>query len=271
MVLPKTKLIRTLITLTPEEWSSFRKHLLIHTRRDSDNFQFFEFLHIRRERLSSINDADEIRKKHFAHLTSKGLSNLMSRLFNWLEDWMAINEFKKQRYQQELMLIKAYNRKGLYKLADSHADKLEQKIKSETQLDLDNNKALYQLYETIYYSNNPIKFTKGHKLMEGLVMCFLISHKEHICIYLPEIFNVGRIQNKDLSTLITQCENISSLIPESSISRLLLHLNDILQHNNAESLFILFQIIKEGKIKTDTFFHTLITYYLMSASLKLCE
>ena len=102
----------------------------MHTRKGSDNFDFFEYLHKRRERISSITDADGVRENHFPQMTLKGFSNMMSRLFNWLEEWLAIEEFKKQRYQEEVMLVKAYNRRGLYKLANSHA-KILKKIFQE--------------------------------------------------------------------------------------------------------------------------------------------
>ncbi|NNE13754.1 MAG: hypothetical protein HKN51_02175, partial [Saprospiraceae bacterium] len=198
----KTKLIRTLNTLTPEEWSSFRKYLLMHTRKGSDNFDFFEFLHIRKDRLSSMVDADIIRERHFAQLTSKGFSNMMSRIFNWLEEWLSIHEFKKQAYQQELMLVKAYNKRGLYKLADRTAKKTEDSITKKPSLGINKNKAIADLYHIQYYSENPIKQFNGGEILSKLSDHYTASVQEYVSTYVLELINFSRIKNIDLSSQI---------------------------------------------------------------------
>lgn len=265
----KTKLLRTLNTLTPDEWSSFRKYLLMHTRKGSDNFDFFEYLHIRKSRLHTMTDADAVREKHFSQMTSKGFSNMMSRLFNWLEEWLSIEEFKRQRYQEELMLIKSYNRRGLYKLANSNADKLEKIIKGETQLDLENNKAIYTLNHIKYYSNNPSKVKYGSEIMQNLITSYHASIKEHLLLYSPEIYNLSRIQNKDLTSLISNNQEVISKIQPSEISDILFELEKLITDPNLKSFNTLFDVLKSNKLKEPSYLHTLISYYLMASSLNL--
>ncbi|NNL92088.1 MAG: hypothetical protein HKO66_07645 [Saprospiraceae bacterium] len=265
----KTKLIRTLNTLTPEEWSSFRKYLLMYTRKGSDNFDFFEFLHIRKDRLSSMVDADIIRERHFAQLTSKGFSNMMSRIFNWLEEWLSIHEFKKQAYQQELMLVKAYNKRGLYKLADRTAKKTEDSITKKPSLGINKNKAIADLYHIQYYSENPIKQFNGGEILSKLSDHYTASVQEYVSTYVLELINFSRIKNIDLSSQILLANELKQLIPATDLSEKMNQLQHIIENDDSDSLVDLFKNLKASKFDLSDMTHTLITYYLISHSLRL--
>jgi len=264
-----TKLISVLTTLGSEEWSSFRKYLLKYTRRGSDNFNFFEFLNQRRDKLHSLQSSEEIRLKYFSKLSSKGFSNMMSRVFNWLEEWLAIHEFKQQQYAEELMLIKAYNRRGLYKLANTKATRLEESILKGETLDIVDNKTLAELFHTQYYSENSIKYNKGGELLEKLCKYFFNQVKEHSLLYLPEFENVQRIQKYDLSKSIDQINEMIDFLPETELS---VHLKELilLNRNNESKLLVnLFDKMKTGIFTPNGFMHTLLVYYLISLSLQL--
>jgi len=269
VILSNTKLISTLITLSPDEWSSFRKHLLMHTRKGSDNFSFFEYLHQRRERLLTIKDADVVREKYFPQMTSKGFSNMMSRLFNWLEDWLGIEEFKNKNYDHDLMLIKSYNRRGLFKLANSKAKELEKRLQNPKGLDLENNKCLAELYHIQYYSENSIKYKEGGELLNKLSKSYINKTKEHLLIYLPELFNIQRIQKYDLNETIKTIKRVIKILPESELSPYLDILLDLNIKNDPKLLNKLFDSVKIGRFNTDGFVHTLIVFYLIALSLQL--
>lgn len=264
-----SKLISVLKTLNPDEWSSFRKYLLMHTRKGSDNFDFFEFLNQRKTKLSSLPSAEEIRAKHFPKLTTKGVSNMMSRIFNWLEDWLSIHEFTKSPYQEDLMLVKSYNRRGLFKLANSKADKLEKKILKKDGLDIFENKALAELFHIQLYSENSIKYSEGGLIIEKLSNHFFKQIKEYGLLYLPELMNIQRIQKYDLGNAIEKINQLANLMPESELSVYLDQLIQLTKNNNPKLLEDLFAQIKGGVFSKDGFIHALLVYYFIALSLQL--
>ena len=264
----KTKLISVLITLTPEEWSSFRKYLLMYTRKGSDNFDFFEFLNHKKERLTALPAAEEVRTKHFPKLSAKGFSNMMSRILNWLEDWMAIDEFKQVQYQEDLMLIKSYNRRGLFKLANAKAAKLEKSILNAEGLDIYENKALAELFHIQLYSENAIKYSDGGLMFEKLSDHFFKQVKEYSLLYLPELMNIQRIQKYDLSNAIQKINQVAKLLPESELGTYLEQLIKLNVNNDAQLLEDLFGQVKEGVFSKDGFIHTLMVYYFIAFSLQ---
>ena len=126
-----SKLINSLSTLSSKEWSSFRKFLLMNTRDDSDNFKIFKFIQLRKDGMDVLENLDTLRMKYFPKFTGKGFSNVMSRLQLWLEEWMVIEEMRSIKYEKELLLVKATNRRGLYDQADQTARKVNELPRSK--------------------------------------------------------------------------------------------------------------------------------------------
>ena len=182
----KSTLTLVLTSLTKEEWLGFHKNLLGITKSSTDLYKLFFYFKKNKNRLEKLPDLEIVRSLHFEHLTTKGLSNLMSKLMGILECWLAAQLLEKTAYQKELLLIKTYNNRGLYKLANRVAQKLETKIlKGDVGLHVEN---LTKLYDAQYYSNNPIK-SENPTLFKDLINCFTQDTKNKSLLYLLELEN----------------------------------------------------------------------------------
>lgn len=265
----KTKLISTLATLSNEEWSSFRKYLLMHTREESDNYEFFSLIRSRKDRLYTLDDADELRVKYFPQLSSKGLSNLMSRLFNWLEEWLVIQQLQNEKYTSSLALINAYNKRGLFKLADQTARRLKSRIQSEKGLSLEKTKALREMYHLQYYSDNPIKYRSGPKILQDLVDRHFDLFLEQSMLYQLELFNWGKIQNHDFSESYEMLEKSIFEFNATMISTELEILSNLVLHNSANELYILRNRLRKGIYSGGSELHTLVFMYSVTRAMKL--
>ncbi len=239
----------------------------MHTRKGSDNFDFFEYLHKRRERISSITDADGVRENHFPQMTLKGFSNMMSRLFNWLEEWLAIEEFKKQRYQEEVMLVKAYNRRGLYKLANSHAKILEKNISGDSQLDLENQKALSNLYHTQFYSDNPVKY-QDITLYKKLIESYTNSIFERLKMYQVGMINWGNLKKIDFTAEIEFIKNTVPHCSQSETIHVFNKLINLIENQEVNCIKNIVETLKCKKIKINSELHTLLILYCVQYSIK---
>ncbi len=182
----KSTLKLVFTSLTKEEWLGFHKNLLGITKSSTDLYKLFSYFQKNKNRLEKLPDLETVRSLHFEHLTPKGLSNLMSKLMGILERWLAAQQLEKTAYQKELLLIKTYNNRGLYKLANRVAQKLETKIlKGDLGLHAEN---LTKLYDAQYYSNNPIK-SENPTLFKDLINCFSQDIKNKSLLYLLELEN----------------------------------------------------------------------------------
>ena len=172
-----SKVIETLSTFSSKEWSSFRKYLLTKTGEDSDIFEVFSILFDRRNRLHTLEKLEEKRRKYFDHLTPKGFSNVLSRINLWLEEWLSIQMMQSIDYEEELLLTKAYNSRGLYDLADQKARKIIKGLNSSSPPHALESKIMSRLYHLQYFSDNPIKYREGGPFLEKLITSYLNQFK----------------------------------------------------------------------------------------------
>ena len=101
------KLFTSLQVLSKEEWLSFRKYLLMYTRAESHNFQCFSLLAERQNQLQEEGLEEHLRLQYFPTLSPKRFSNVLSKLFQWFEDWFAIHSFKKEKFAKEVALVRS--------------------------------------------------------------------------------------------------------------------------------------------------------------------
>jgi len=212
-----TKLIRALKTLTKEEWRSFRKHLLSYTGSDSEIFSLFTIFQKNKNKLSELGDPKDFKKKHFPELTLKAFFVMSSKIYKCLEDWLALNEYKKEEYQKELFLIKALFNKGLLQEARAHADKLKTRLNSSEVLDLNIKKILAEIDHLVYYNVNKDSVDYRNKLLLSLSENFALSYKERSQFYLAELLNRKNFYRINYDKHIEDLKASHKFIPDSEL------------------------------------------------------
>jgi hypothetical protein len=260
-----TKLIKALETLTKEEWGDWRKFLLMHTYETSEIYHLFTILQQKKNQLNNLETSEDLINKHFPKLSSKAFSNLMAKLYQLLESWLAINEMQASPYDEQLYLVKSLNKRGLFDQANYAANKLEQLISSNDKIDLDKSAALSILFHSQYYSDNPA----GKILLDKLINAHCATYQDTSALYAIELVNWGGIANidynKELDILYQSClhfkpSTTSSLNP--AIKNIYLN-SDVDAYNEvAEALY-------NGRFTFGSELHLVVTNYLEILSRKL--
>ncbi len=256
----KPKLIEVLLTVDQKEWKSIKRFLLLHTTEHSEYYRLLTTI----SNLKNLNDFDSeaFREKHFQEIKPKNFLNMMSRVLEWVEDWLVYRLLDKNKDQKKLYIIKAYNDRGLYKHADTHAEKIEHKLKNQKGLDAETNKHLQQLMHIQYYSNNPIKYKIGYEMLTDLIQYQRRSYKEYALTYMLELNNRSELSGFDFEKLQTETNETISHIEESPASEALKIALQLFKKTNTESVHSLYNILVSRKIENNTEFHLLLYSYL---------
>jgi len=212
MAIPK--LFLTLDTLDQNEWSSCKKYMKMHFGEGTDNHVCLMALYRNRSTLSDEDLVLDIRQQFFPNMSQKSFFNMLSRLMGYVDDWIAYYTFQQERYLNDLYKIKAYSRKGLYKIANQKAKLLEDEIFSVEGLNLDKSKALGDLYRVQYYSDNPIKHERLD-LFRLMVEQKTIKLCNDLMLYHAEMSNWGRIKKLDFEDLKTMTMAVAEVAPAS--------------------------------------------------------
>jgi len=244
MAIPK--LFEAFHFLETNEWTSLSRYLMMQTGSDTDNYRLFKLLYKNKASLTDEGLSEKIRTKHFSKLNPKAYSNLLSKIFSWFEEWFAVEIFKMEAYEKELMLIKGYNQRGFFKQANKVANRLESRIKKK-QLDIGDNAALVRLYDAQYYSSNPIKDNKGNSLFNDFLNSHLDEITERSFKCLIEIGNRERTHHEDNKKFVNTLSQIVKTTEPTPLSKILVIAQKALTSKNMYA----FNALKE-ELESDT-------------------
>lgn len=263
MSLSGSKLVQALAVIEKDEWALLSDEVLKHTSLNADVFEIFSFLKKEKDNLTMLPDVEVVVATHFPHLSVKVFQNHLSVLLDWVETWLCQREMLLQKYEGQLFLLEAYNRRGAYKLADQTFKNLEKKLGASVGLDLVAEQARSRALRAQYFSNNPIKNEQGGALYEQFVMSWLRSTKEHASVWLTELYNFGAITEYDYSQMIAGIHQILAFLPESPLSAKLDNLVCLWEKNDVEAFESLTTSLKENQFEEGSFIHTVLTLYLI--------
>ena len=264
----KPKLFALVATLDPKEWDALKKFLLMFGEPKSNGFQLIERLYATRHSLSNVSSGEEIRTAYFDQMSPKVFSNMCSRMFLQVEEWTAFHQLRQDKYLPDLLKHKFYNRRGLFKFANKTAAQIQEKISDSDALDLEKDKAISQLMHQQYYSDNPIKYQLGPKILEDLIRSYLFSTKTQSLVYLCELFNWGRLQAHDYKQEIEYLDQLVCLLPDDLTSDALVKLRNMVEHVDPSDLPELTRLLYEGQIDKSSNLHVVFCMYLLVFLLK---
>ena len=257
------KLIQVLSSLTKEEWIAYRKYLLMHTSEESDNYKVFAYLQKRKDNLDQLKGIEEIRRKHFDSLSTKSMLNILSRLYLWLEECLIHQSIVEDEKECQLRLVKLYNRRGLYNLADQKARKLTKVLDSDTSLCIDKPWIKSQMKYYQYFSDNPIK--EKEDILRQLANQLIEAHAAQKLLVYNELTNINR-RTKNYSALVERFDTHIDLASTTPLNSTLLSLNRLIKNDSVEDFKHLKHLLLSGSYERQSDLEILLCMYLFSAA-----
>ena len=260
----QTKLLSVLEVLHEEEWKSLTKYLLQFCRETSDIFRIFLFFKKQNE-TKTLGIPQEF-DGEFSGISKKIFSNLMSTLFKWTQEWLVAQEVLREDYAFDLYLIKSYNRRAIYRLADQTAMELEKKIKNKSTLDIENSYSQFKMLQYQFFSNNPIKYDHGTAMLSDLQDSFLTYVKEQLLDNVAGLQNWQKIRTVDFYHHFQQSSDLDQCLPDSELSEDLKSLINMIAYYDLSAFLALKEKLLHGRFELGSQLHNKITYYLIAMS-----
>ena len=265
----KPKLIEGLLMLEKEEWISFRKYILMYCTKFSDNYRLLDYLFSVRNTLGEWKEIESIKSPFFEKMSDKSFLNLMSRIFIWFEEWLVWYENKKEKNANDIQLVKIYNQRGVFDLADKTYRRVEQKLLDKKQLDLRKHRDLFLLHHNHYFCDNPVKYKRHGEILESLMSYFFLQLKEQAFVYVSELHNWGLIQNHDYSKEIEMISQLGVMIDDSQVSKVIELIIQMVSKLDDEAFLELRDVIYSKQIDPNSEFYIIAAFYMVHFSMKL--
>lgn len=262
------KLLAALALIKKEEWALLARYILSNTGENSINYKLF--LKIKESGLSDLRqlDLNLVKSKYFVDTSDKAFANAMSKVFAWIEEWCVIQEMRHERFLPDLLLVKAYNRKGDYNLAQNAISRLEKNISKQEGYDLEKIEYLWKLNHELHFSSNPAKNLIGGQLLAtGVDLCTKLFGN-YLQIYTIEMISWGGIAQYDYLDQINTTDSILQLLPGSENDTIYSLLLKIVKDDSVDSLYKLIDVLLSDRFNSNSKLKTLVTFYLITKTLK---
>lgn len=265
----QTKIFLALQSLSKVELKSLQRYLIMETSRQSEALLLLKYINtcIKNNNLSISKD--KLREDLFPGMAVKRFLNLCSKLYLILEDWLVWYDIKKDKDFCNVHLVKIFNRRGIFELADKAYNRADKILKQHTEVDLNKSEHLSNLYRYHYFSENPVKFNQGKEFLENLVLYSARSYLEKSHLYLTELHNWGKVRNFDYSTSIKFLEESIQELPVSNASNITHHIYSMVVNKDQESINYLYSKLEDSTIKKGSDLETFVTLYIVSCSIYL--
>ncbi|MFT6334723.1 MAG: hypothetical protein ACI86M_002396 [Saprospiraceae bacterium] len=261
----QTKLFLALRSLSKEEWKSLEKYVIMDTNEKSDTYYLFEYM--KNKLLHSIDPKSkkEVIAEILPHMTDKSFLNLCSRTFILFEGWLVWYETKKDRNKCDVHLVKIYNRRGIFKLANQKYKRVSSVLLNEKTSNLKTNLLLHELYHYHYFSENPSK-TENPNLLLDLIEAHELRHKEWSYIYMAQMASINSFKIDDYSDQILKFESSLNRLPDSETSIISSEIYDLVKNQDLKSLELIYEFLINEKITKGSDLEVFATLYGISLS-----
>ncbi len=267
MTIPK--LLSLLSVLEVKQIGTLKKYLLTKTSKSSDAFALFEYVISFRLKPDKIDEPESILTNIFPTSSIKAIHNNMSLLYTWSEEWAALQQLNDELYSHDMLLLKWFNKNGLYELADSIANKIEKNMLENKQFDIDKSFTNFSLLFEQHFSNNPIKYHLKEDVHRKMIESFNEYVRSQYLILQCELSNWGGITHSDYDTINKNIEKTIEFLEPTSLTMIIDGVKDMVIADNLESLLTVKNTLNSNAIKEGSKLHYIATSYAINASSKL--
>lgn len=243
-----SKIVVLLDHLEPGQVLELKKHVLTKTYAGSDIFKVFDYVAASVKKKEEFKSPDYIHEKILPKSTKKTVANYLSLLYNWAEEWMALETIREEEYALDHLAQRWLNKNGLYHLADQTFNRIEKGISEENKIDLHRTrmKAL-ALFDQLF-SNNPARDQLPYEKYEEMARAFRHYMKAKLQVINAELYNWGDINNYDFRTAIAANDDIIDRIQHDETTETMEFVIKAMSKNDVNSFLKLKDILFNDRL-----------------------
>ena len=264
-----SKIVVLIDHLEANQAQDLRKYLLTKTYADSDIFKVYEYLASSVKKKEEQKSPEYIHEKLFPKSTKKTIANYLSLLYNWAEEWMALETVKQEEYTLEHLAQRWLNKNGLYHLADQTYNRIEKGIAEEDRVDLHRSKIKALSSFDQLFSNNPARENLSHEKYVEMAGSFRQYMKAKLLLINAELHNWGDINNYNFNKCIQENARLIDTIESDETSHILELLLSMIRDNHVPAFMELKDILISGRLVQGTRMFLIIGRYMQRVSMRL--
>jgi hypothetical protein len=263
------KLFAILSHLEKEEWTSWLKSVKGQAQEGHETWQLLEIIQKNRSRLSEIGQAEDLKTHYFPHRSVKYVSNLLSIILTWTEDWIVLNQLSREAHQKDLAILRWFNERGLYSFANATAATIHEQMDGQNGISLFQPFIKMQANFNQHYSHNNIKNEVGPSILQHAVLAFHDFVINSSLVFLCELSNWGKIQDHNFELEESVLSKLVATDMESRHRQFLYDLLALVRKPDLKTAEDLKTRLFAGALVKNEVLHTIATIYITRSLTKM--
>lgn len=201
------KFLSLIGSFTKDEWVSYKKYSQLFYSSKSDLYKIMNYLQQNNHKLDLKNlSFEKLHKFVNPSITPKAFMNNIYNLNKYIEEFLIAEEIKNDKHKGQLLLLKSYSKRGLYKLSEKQKEKINKELASSTQ-DIWNGLSKIILNHHLYYSNLLNSIDEGKKALKNVIDSLNLFYSNLSNFYKVELVNRSVILKEQWETEIKQIDS----------------------------------------------------------------
>jgi hypothetical protein len=261
MALPK--LFVLLDALDLKQVNAFKKYTLSKVSESSEIHVLLLFVIQTKAKRNQYPDAESLIATFMPDTKIKLISNNLSILYAYAEEWMALQVLEESAQYKDLLVQKFLNNNGLYNLADQTVNKMRRFTESIDTLDLSLVQSKYEmLYEHLFSTNMANYNPKPEEFME-LSEAFDEYVSSQYLVILTELYNRQEVTNISYKKHIQALSKKIKDMPDTPLTNILSLSFKLIAEHDFEALLELKNILISNQLLKGSKLHYIITHYVI--------
>ena len=186
-------------SLDSKQVFQFKKFALTHVGQETDAYRVLDYFSEIDDWKQKYPGNEEMAEKCLPGVNQKTFLNYLSMLYDIAQEWMALDQLRKEPYEQDLLVPRWLNRKGLHQQAEQVRTKVLRNLDNEQGLDYKLEKYRSEVHFEYLFCNNPDMNDYREEDYRAMVQSFDAYFCGKSTMMMCEVFTFGEYFRMDMS------------------------------------------------------------------------
>lgn len=267
MALPK--FISFVQALENKQLSQFKKYTLSCIGAETEAYGVLEYLSADYSWRKQYPGNDELAKLCLAGGSQKTFLNYLSMLYDIAQDWMALDQLRKQPYEQDILVQRWLNRQGLHQQAEQVRAKVLRKLDDEVGVDYNLDRYRSEVNFEYLFCNNPDMNEYREEDYLDMIQGFDAYYTAKMTLMMCEVHSFERVFHKDMSPQLQHMQSKTHLLHTSRMAELARLAYKMKIEEDFHALQQLMDAILNGELLEGSLMHRVIVRYTVLSAIQL--
>lgn len=267
MALPK--FISFFQALDTKQIHHFKKYALTCVGAETEAYGVLDYLAEDDNWRNQYPGNEELAKLCLAGGSQKTFLNYLSMLYDIAQEWMALDQLRKNQYEQDILVQRWLNRRGLHQQAEQVRAKVLRKLDEEKGEDY--KLAMYRsaVHFEYLFCNNPDMYEYREEDYLEMIQGFDAYYTAKMTLMMCEVHSFEKVFHKDMGPLLQHMQSKTHLLHNSRMAELARLAYKMKAEDDFHALKQLMDAILNGELLEGSLMHRVIVRYTVASGKQL--